>query len=155
LRTLDAWRDELSAANETGSLLRPFVPIAVTRDGFDLWCKEGNRPKVHSSVIEYGTALFHQKLRAIATSARELTSESILPTRYLLAITEEIGQNQANDISHIYIIHEFPDSEPIADEILTDARLFHEHAIALASAYAVQHGIEFVMWEKDLEYAWI
>jgi len=88
-------------------------------------------------------------------SARERSPSSISPSRYVLAVTEEIGQNRANDISHIVAITEMPDSDPAVRVLVADARVFHEHALALGCAYAVAEDIECVLWQKDLRYAWV
>ena len=87
-------------------------------------------------------------------AARERTAEAILPASYILVTTEEIGQDKANDVSHIAAIRERLDSEPDEREILFDARIFHEHAVTLGSAYAIANRIECVLWTKNRTYAW-
>jgi hypothetical protein len=36
-----------------------------------------------------------------------------------------------------------------------EARIFHEHGLALAGAYALVEGVDCVMWQMDLRDAWI
>ena len=72
----------------------------------------------------------------------------------MLAVTDEIGQDRANDLSHIFLIRETLGSEPAVHALATDVRIFHEYALTLACAYAVAEGAEIVLWQKDLQYAW-
>ena len=79
----------------------------------------------------------------------------MLPARYVLLITEEIGQDKANDVSRIAIARSsLNDEQPHIFPIMEDARIFFEHALALASAYAVRERIDYVVWHKNLEYGW-
>ena len=75
-----------------------------------------------------------------------MTEGGLLPSRYILAVTDEIGQDKANDLSHIAKVRQRVDGKPRIKPIVEDLRIFHEHAIALASAYAVAEGLEAVMW---------
>ena len=149
------WGEERAMAKASGSTIKPFVPIDVTYDAWEEWCKKESVAKDGSSVFDYANAVFETRVRAIIQSARERTSDSFRPSRYILAITEEIGQDKANDLAHIALTREIPHSDPRVHEIVVNARIFHEHAIAVASAYAVADGVEFVLWEKNLTYAWV
>ena len=73
--------------------------------------------------------------------------------RYIYLRTEEIGQDKAYDVSSIHYVSSVPGME---DEypIVEDQRAFFEHALAVAAAYAIKLGCEFVVHEKDLTYAW-
>lgn len=149
------WQQERAVAIASGDVLRRYVPMAVTFEGWEDWRAINGEPTEPTSVFSYATDLFDTQVRATATSARERTRNTILPARYVLAITEEIGQDRANDISHIAVIREVAGAEPVVREVVTIARMFHEHAVAVASAYAICDGIESVLWQKDLTYAWV
>jgi len=149
------WRREREAAVASGDALKPCVPVAVTLDGWETWCKSNGEPMEPTAVFRYATDLFDKRVRETATSARERTRNTVLPARYVVAITEEIGQDRANDISHIAVVREIPGAEPVVREVVTSARIFHEHAVAVASAYAILEGIESVLWQKDLTHAWV
>ena len=69
-------------------------------------------------------------------------------------ITEVIGQDQTNDVSHIFIVEEFGDAEPRMIKLVSNARIFHLHACTLGASYAVKFGIMNLRWKKDLTYAW-
>lgn len=152
---LRSWQDERSSAIASGTATRPFVPIPVTFDGWNEWCEKEGEVKHSSTVFGYATALFDKTIREIIAAAREHSPNSIIPTRYILVVTEEIGQDRANDVSHILMVREYSNSNPVVKDLATTLRLFHEYAIALASAYAVREGLEFVLWQKDLTYAWV
>ena len=98
--------------------------------------------------------LFDAKAKAIIQAARARMARSVLPHRYVIAITEVIGQDRANDVSRIAYVRERLDGGTAIRPVVTNARVCHEHALAIASAYAVAEGLDAVLWEKDLEYAW-
>ncbi len=139
------WQHERATAVATGEALQPCVPVPVTFEGWKKWRESDDEPIEPFSVFRYATTLFDTQVREIATSARERTAHSILPARYVLAATEEIGQDRANDVSHVVIVREIPGAAPVLREVVTNARIFHEHAVALASAYAIVNGIESVL----------
>jgi hypothetical protein len=79
----------------------------------------------------------------------------ILPYRYILAMTDEIGQDKANDLSHIVKVRELIEGGAERKRIVGDLRIFHEHAVAIASAYAIAEGLDAVMWIRNRRYAWM
>ncbi len=149
------WQQERAAAVASGDVLKPCVPVAVTFGDWEDWRKSNDEPTESTSVFRYATDLFDKRVRETVTSAREQTPKSILPARYVLAITEEIGQDRANDISHVFVVRQIPGADPVVREIVTNARIFHEYAVAVAGAYAILDGIESVLWQKNLTYAWV
>jgi hypothetical protein len=148
------WQQERSVAIASGKTLKPCVLIPVKFGDWDVWRKDNGDQIAPSSLFRYATTLFQTQVREIALSARERTPGSVLPARYLLAVTEEIGQDRANDLSHILMIQQRVGSDDDVRELATDLRIFHEHAVALASSYAVLHRVESVFWQKDITSAW-
>jgi hypothetical protein len=69
-------------------------------------------------------------------------------------VTDKIGQDRANDLSHIAVARQRVRGEPDIRSIVEDLRIFHEHALALGSAYAVAEGLDAVMWMRHRRYAW-
>ena len=92
---------ERAAAAATGTPLQPFVPIPVNFQGWQEWRKRTRAEKTMFSVRVYANELFEEKVRAIMASARERPAMRITPAHYVLVETEEIGQDRANDVSHI------------------------------------------------------
>ena len=90
----------------------------------------------------------------VIEGAQDLDKCTIVPNRYVLAVTEVIGQDQTNDVSHIFIVEEFGDAEPRMIKLVSNARIFHLHACTLGASYAVKFGIMNLRWKKDLTYAW-
>ena len=153
--TYDEWQARRRVAAASGTALKPFVPMTVSCQEWDHWRDERKADRCMSSVRQYANELFDNKVRSIILSAHERLPSSLVPSRYLLAVTEEIGQDRANDVSHIAVISEVQNTGQIVEDLAVHARVFHEHAIAIAGAHAVCKGIECVMWEKDLRYAWV
>jgi hypothetical protein len=155
LESYEEWQAFQTKAAVSGTPLKPFVAIPITFRGWQKWCREQRMSKTLFSVRSYAHAVFDRQLRATLSAARERSTSSILPSRYVLVVTEEIGQDRANDVSHIAAIREVPNGDPFVRSLLTNARMFHEYALPLAGAYAVADGIEYVLWQKELQYAWI
>ena len=69
-------------------------------------------------------------------------------------MTEVIRQDMANDLCSIYLI-----SDDLVDErrlsLVENLRLFFEHGLALASAFAVKLNVHTVRFEKDVANAWV
>ena len=54
---------------------------------------------------------------------------------------------RANDIAYV---RERPGGEPVIRPVVEDARIFHEHALAVASTE-----LSSVLYIRDLRYAWV
>ena len=147
-----AFRIEAVAA---GMGLKPFVGVSIISREWQVWRKNRQAIKAMSSIQDYANEIFNKKVRSVMACARERSRSSIIPPRYIFAVTEEIGQDRANDLSHIALIREAPGSTPNVRELITDARIFHEHALVLACAYAVAEGVDYVLWQKEQRYAWV
>lgn len=148
------WRKRREKGFEAGSSLKPFVPMQVTMEGWAQWCMNNKQPWNASSVRRYANELFCEQLGALLHAARKRTRDSVVPARYVLAITEEIGQDQANDLTRIGLVHAGAPEDEVVKELVLDARIFHEHGLALAGAYALAEGVDCVMWQKNRRYAW-
>jgi len=154
-QTFSQWKRRLEDNREAGSALQPMVTMPVRFDDWTAWqTGQGHSPSMQS-VHRLATELFEKAVRDTMGRAIEWTESSVLPSRYVLLITEEIGQDRANDVSRIAVARSSAESdEPTVFPILEDARIFFEHALALASAYAVRERIDYVVWHKNLEYGW-
>lgn len=149
----EEWLRERSRAASSGEALSPFVPISITYDGWLSWCSTLAKGD-DCSVSRYANSLFDERARHLIMTARQRSESSLLPSRYILALTELIGQDQANDISHVLDVREMPQGEPSIRVLVENARIGHLHAVAVAAAYAVLGNAECVLWQKDLRYAW-
>lgn len=150
----DAWQRHRDGAVKASSPTQVFVQTPVTCSAWMKWCDAQHRRLTRKSLDAYVLELFSARIHDLLSLARERTAMALLPIRYVLAVTEEIGQDMANDVSHILVVHERPTGEPFIQPLAENLRVFHEHALALACAYALAEGIEAVMWQKDLRYGW-
>lgn len=150
----DAWQDERERAVEAGTPTRPFVGMPATVDGWSAWCAAEQRQPSLRAMRDYANALFQMKIQALLAGVRRRQPGAILPVRYVLVLTEEIGQDKANDVSHIAMVREFLDGDPKTDWIVENLRAFHEHALAIGCAYAIARGVGSVLWEKEQTYGW-
>jgi hypothetical protein len=133
--------------------IKPFIVIPITFVGWSEWAqllpKEAN-----NSVHNYANDLFQKRIIDIISCAQERNGKSVFPHRYMLLITEEIGQDLAFDVSHLAEVRTLLDGTDHYDEVWTDKPMFFEQALAVAAAEAIARGMEFVFWEKDTTYAW-
>lgn len=133
--------------------LKPFIAVPISYAGWREWAREQSRG-TDLSVHQYATELFQKKILDIIFGAQERTVDSILPRRYILLITEEIGQDLAFDVSHLAEVFSYPDGNEQIDEIWINKPMFFKQALAIAAAEAVARGVECVFWNKDKTYAW-
>ncbi|HTQ12519.1 MAG TPA: hypothetical protein VMH86_01485 [Rhizomicrobium sp.] len=152
--TYEDWLKHRSEALAAGASTRPLVLMPVAVDSWLAWCKKNKARKCLHTLRVYANELFGDAVRARLSNVRELRDTSIVPARYVASITEIIGQDCGNDVSHIYDVRERPGRPPTIRPLVENVRLFSEHAISLACAYAVAEGVECVMSQKNLRYAW-
>ena len=152
--TYEDWLQEREHAVSQGHSLKPFVAMRTTFDGWIEAIEESDAPSHFASVKDYANKLYQDAIVKVIEGAQDLDKCTIVPNRYVLAVTEVIGQDQANDVSHIFIVEEFGDAEPRMIKLVSNARIFHLHACTLGASYAVKFGIMNLRWKKDLTYAW-
>lgn len=152
--SLEAWRAHGRAAAATATDLQPFVPMKSTAAGFETWRrKTGNEPSVEGLKL-YANELFDTEARRLLASARKLEAGAHLPLRSVVVVTEVIGQDIANDVSHLALMEARPGAEPRGRTLGRNLRIRHQHALALGAAYAIAFGVGAVLWREDLRYAW-
>lgn len=148
------WVADRKQAIFQGTLLKPLVPIPVT---FDAWISSLNgaaASRHFMPVREYANRLYHQAITRVIDDARDLEKTRVIPNRYVLAFTELIGQDQANDVSHIFLVEQHLGAEPRQTALVKNARIFHLHACTLGASYAVKYGVTSLRWKKVMTYAW-
>ena len=150
------WRQHEKDALKNSMDLKPLVRVPFS---FKEW-ESRNAGLVPSDVTmsdiyEFASVLFQERIQCILGQARELKEDGVRLSRYILVITDEIGQDKANDLSHIAKVTLRPDFRFQVVPIVEDLRIFHEHALALAGAYALKEGFDQVMWIKQRKYAWM
>ncbi|KTR99368.1 hypothetical protein [Pantoea dispersa] len=131
-----------------------FITIPVN---WDAWVKWVGQPREHQHLTthHYATHIFQERISVLLNEAKDIDRVKTLPNRYMLIVTEEIGQDKGNDISHAAIVVENSDGTQDFEEIFSNQRLFHEYAIILGCAHAIARDVEVVMWHQNKTYAWI
>lgn len=152
--TYEAWLKRREEALAATTPSKPVLPVPVTVDGWLAWTGGEVPSDPVGSVAAYAHQLFEEQATLIIERARAADTARVVPPRYVAALTELIGQDEANDVSHIAIVRERPGGEPEFTPVVENLRIFHRHAVCLAAAYAVRYGVEHVLWHKDLRYAW-
>ena len=155
MESYEVWHVAQIIAENSSDPLIPLVTVPVTVHEWSRWCNARSIPETACSVFDYAKWFFTNEVRARFHNARERLAGMVLPSRYVLVATEVIGQDCANDISHISIIRECGNAEPLVQALVEDARIVHEHALMLGGAYAVRENIDTVLWLKDMTYAWV
>ena len=130
------------------------VPITVTLDGWIKSINDADPIRYFEPVRAYANMLYQEGITRIIEGAQDLAATKIVPSRYVLAVTEQIGQDEANDVSHIFLVEERPGHEPQMKPLVQKLRIFHLHACTLGASYALKHGISTLRWKKDMTYAW-
>ena len=141
-------------ANATDDPIEPLVTIPVDAETWLRWClNEGVTPSLHT-LSHYAQEQFEERVQLIIRLAHKHTTGGIVASTYILAVTQEIGQDRANDISDIVSVRERVHGEPLVRPLAKNMRIFHEHALALAAAYAIREGVDTVLWNKNCHHGW-
>jgi hypothetical protein len=154
LSSHERWCNHVKNAGKASQPTKPLVTVPVSAEAWLAWCCEtGEHPSV-DALRRYAHHRFTEQMTALLENARERKNGSVVLSSYMLAVTEEIGQDRANDVSHIAAVREHPDGDASIQPIVENLRIFHEHAVALAAAYALVEGKPAVLWQKKRKYLW-
>lgn len=154
LRDWTAWEQHLAGARNAATPTQPLVSITVDAEDYLRWCIQEGEPPSLRTLKHFAHRLFDERIRAVLDAARERLAGGVVPSAYVLALTQEIGQDRANDVSDIAVVREFASGAPLIRPLLENERIFHEHAVALAAAYALREGLDTVRWTRNLRHGW-
>ncbi len=155
LSSYAGWLEHQARAVAAGQPLRPTVLVPITIDAWAAWCAGRGTEETVTSLVGYANDVFDDGVKGLIADARERRLGALVPERYVLAVTEVIGQDRADDVSHVALVRERADGTSDIRPLLEDIRMFHEHALAVAAAYAFREGVGVVLWNKDLTDAWV
>lgn len=147
------WKQGRVDASTEATDRRVFLSIPVTWDAWSNWADQVEGRQLLTT-HHFATEIFEEKIASLLTEAKDIDEETALPNRFMLIVTEEIGQDKGNDISHATIVSEHPDGTRDFDEVFCNQRLFHEYAMTLGCAHAIARDVEVVRWRKIKTYAW-
>ncbi|MBL4763443.1 MAG: hypothetical protein JKY93_12195 [Gammaproteobacteria bacterium] len=148
----EEWEFQKKNAVKQATVLKPLVPISIQCKKWLDWCVQQDVVQSGASVGAFANALFEDKCRHVLNAACEFDGR-VTKSSYIAVSTTEIGRDIANDLSSIALITEGLHGTSVL-ELVNDAQIFHEHAVALASAYAVLKGVSQVFWFKNKKYGW-
>ncbi len=152
--TFEAWRDHEARAQTAHTDLRPFVAVSVSRGSFEAWRRRQKVEPTIAALKDHANGVFDREVRAILADAREHQPGQVLPRRFIFLNTEEIGQDRGHDVSKMALVEARRGKELVATDLIGQHRLYHEHALALAAAYAVGLAAETVLWRRRGDHAW-
>ncbi|MER9663360.1 hypothetical protein [Mesorhizobium sp. M0159] len=150
LESLDTWNDHVGEALSYGTPLKPVVPVAVSRGGWEAWKRRNPGSSGLDSLRAAANVRYGVEASRLVHAAKELHSGTVVPQRYIAVVTELIGQDENNDVSRIGVC-----TGGDVEWIVLNARVPHFGALALAAAHALRLGLTNILWRHDLRYAWV
>lgn len=149
-----AWQAHARRAAEAATPTKPLVAMPVVAADWLAWCSDNGHDPTLRSLNGYAHTLFDARIRHLIDTARERTPNGLVLSTFILAVTEEIGQDRANDVSHVAAVREPIEGDPIVRPLVENIRIFHEHAVALAAAYAIAQEVDAVLWTRSRRHGW-
>ena len=113
------------------------MSVPITFCGWQSWCTKYSQIPTLALVRDYVNRVFHDRVEAMIANVREIKEGCIVPARYILVVTDEIDRDKANDLSRIAVAVCRMNGETEFRTIVENLRIFHEYAVVLASANAV------------------
>lgn len=127
---------------------KPFVPVSIPIEEIDK-----HSIVAFSDLCHLSNEIFDKKVKDLVHKAKDIDETKLLLPRYVYLVTREIGRDQKNDLSSIYLVRGY-DAPEVYVTIVEDEQIFFEYALALASSYSLKYGIDMVLYRKDLKYSW-
>ncbi|MBB3811611.1 hypothetical protein [Pseudochelatococcus contaminans] len=150
LESLDMWNDYVEEALSHGTPLMPVVPIDVSRGGWEAWKRRNPGSSGLDSLRAAANIRYGVEASKLVHAAKEFRQGIAVPRIYIAVVTELIGQDENNDVSHIGVC-----TRRNIEWIALNVRVPHFGALALAAAHAIRLGLTDIFWRHDLKYAWI
>lgn len=161
-RLIDSWKLKntyeewvqymLYNEKEYSTILKPFVPVMLNIEDIR-HLLDANKIYNFSDLCQYAADKFNENYKRIVNSTQNVNEISIVLSKYIYVIIKEIGIDQKNDLSSIYIVENINDVER-TKILVENERIFHEYALTLASAYAVKNDVDFILFHIDKKYSW-
>lgn len=151
----EGWKALQARASSARRPEQPFVVMPVTRGSYEAWRKKTGAAVSFKTLLAHANDRFDFAVRRLIAGAREQADEAGLPRRCVMALTEVIGQDAANDVSEVVLVTRTGRGGPQATPLVRNARMSHRQALALAAAHAVASGLDAIVWWRDERYAWL
>lgn len=150
----EGWLAEREVAILEGTLLQPMVPMSITHEDWVASLEGATPPRYFKPVRDYAIKLYQKAITQVIDEAENIEKARVIPSKFVLAVTELIGQDQANDVSHIFLIEPGLGEESRVTTLVRNARIIFQHAGTLGASYAVKLGVTSLRWKMDKTYAW-
>ena len=89
--------------------------------------------------------VFNVEVKKLIFGAKEKAKLKTFIPNYMYVRIQEIGMDQKNDLSSIYLARYLNGEEKF--------RIFFECAIPIGAAYAIKNDIPIVLYDKDKKYS--
>lgn len=142
----------LEEETEYENVIQPFIRVGLEYDDLVKRIEEKYITRFYD-LCNYANDIFSKRVREIIFSARDINSTKVELDRYILLVVREIGRDKKNDLCSIYVARNVGEPE-ILETFIENERIFFEHGVSLASAYALKSGVRMVLHYKDKTYAW-
>jgi hypothetical protein len=132
--------------------LKPLVPMGIS-DSFVKDVISNTKELFFIDLCQKANLLFSESAIRLSRTASAIDNFNLYIPKYIYVLVKEIGMDQKNDLTSIYIvtnIEGFEDKKTVVE----DVRIFFEHALALSAAYAVKLNVPKVVYKKDKTYSW-
>jgi len=127
--------------------LKPIVLVDVKFEEFDRSVEKLKAQWNFRDVCEFANEVFYQRGLSLLKEAKEKNKIRIVPLYYIHLIVNEVGTDKVNDFASIYYVSELPGFE--RNELLVEnEKLFYEHGMAVATAYAIKHKVDTILFTK-------
>lgn len=103
--SFDAWKRSEARGRAEETIVCPFVNLPVTVESWKKWCENQGRV---GSIYDFANEIFKNKILDLIVGARDVSEVKILPSSYMAVVTDIIGQDCRNDVSHIASITSRP-----------------------------------------------
>ena len=150
LESFDTWNSHVDEALSHGTPLRPVVPVDISRGSWEAWKRRNPGSSGMDSLRAAANVRYGVEASKLVHAAKELRPGTVVPRRYIAVVTELIGQDENNDVSHIGVC-----TGREVEWIVLNARIPHFRALALAAAHSIRLGLTDILWRHDLKYAWV
>ncbi len=154
--TFDEWTAIQISRLERSEPFSQIVAVPLDLNKFKLWCKgEGHSAICYEQLSRFSVITFNEAVDSVLLNMQEFTPNRKRPQSYLLVCTELIGQDESNDISHVFVANEEGEELPTLAEIVTDIRVCKNEALVIAAINAVALGLDSLLWYENKYYAWM
>jgi len=141
---LDSYPEETP---ESKDQFKPLVLVKVNFEDFTRWIKKPKAKWQFSDLAQYSCEALHQKATLLLEEAMDKEQTEIVPLQYIHLVVNEVGSDKANDFASIYYVSELPGFEK-NEPLIENAKLFFEHGMAVAAAYAIKHEVHAILFSK-------